>query len=491
MSEHVTNATGDDAQQPPGGTEIALSLPRLTGGRIDRATLGRWLAHGACLVVAMLGALHVSRQGAGLAGASVLIGIATAIPLYVAGRGWRLPWWLQLGAAALPTSVILIALADGGWTGAGRAGRYAWGALLLLALAAWATSPRRRLLAAAAAALLVLDQYTVAWFPWWGSGDPLTLMLGTFYWHNQFGVYCAAGAAVGVLLAVLARGAFSLLGGVVAVFAGTGVLASGSRADLVLLVVALIAAATLAFLARRWRGLLVWAVVVLGTWVVSRVMASSVLFPSATSAGSPLGGNPAGNAVQRGSLDGSWVARLDHWRVAVEMGAANPLSGVGLSHYGVMSVCYDRRWFTSNPHNEWLLGWAEGGLIGLIPLLAVAAGLIVLVIGALRSVNGGALRADPGRWAALLGLVVLMAHLAVDFDWAWPSLVAIAGVLGGVAAAAALRSARLHRDQPRRAAAIGGVALVILLISGAAGYLADPRPNDPLRPDWTHTDCSP
>ena len=283
MSEHVTGATGDDALQLPGGTEIALSLPRLTGGRIDRATLGRWLAHGACLVVAMLGALHVSRQGAGLAGVSVLVGIASAIPLYVAGRGWRLPWWLQLGAAALPASVILIALADGGWTGAGRAGRYAWGALLLLALAAWATSPRRRLLAAAAAALLVLDQYTVAWFPWWGSGDPLTLMLGTFYWHNQFGVYCAAGAAVGVVLAMLARGAFSLLGGVVAVFAGTGVLASGSRADLALLLAALAVAAVLAFVGRRWRGLLAWGGVVVGTVLVSRIMASALFFPDASS----------------------------------------------------------------------------------------------------------------------------------------------------------------------------------------------------------------
>lgn len=61
-------------------------------------------------------------------------------------------------------------------------------------------------------------------------------------------------------------------------------------------------------------------------------MASSVFFPAPTSGGSPLRGDPAGDAVQRGSLNGSWVARLDHWRVAVEMGAANPLSGVGPSH---------------------------------------------------------------------------------------------------------------------------------------------------------------
>ena len=185
--------------------------------------------------------------------------------------------------------------------------------------------------------------------------------------------------------------------------------------------------------------------------------------------------------MQRGSLDGSWVARLDHWRVAVEMGAANPLSGAGLSHYGVMSVCYDRRWFTSNPHNEWLLGWAEGGLIGLIPLLAVAAGLIVLVIGALRSVNGGALRADPGRWAVLLGLVVLMVHLAVDFDWAWPSLVAIAGVLGGIAAGAALPAPRAVGERSRRRTAVGLVGLVVVLGAGVGGYLMDPKANDPLQ----------
>lgn len=440
-------------------------------------------------VLALLGAALVARNDAGLNGPWLLIGLAATLPLYLVGRGWRLPWWLHAVAAALPVSLVLVALAHGYGDGAARATRYAYGALLALAVIAWARSPRRRLAVGLGVAVLAADQYVTAWFPWWGGGDPSKLMWGSFYWHNQFAIYLVIGAAVAALLAVAGPRVFALLGFLVVFLAGAGVLASGSRASLTLFAAVLVVAIALGVVANRWSGLARGMVLPVGAVLTAVFMTSAVFFPSAESTGDVT----AGIAGRDDSTAGKSVSeRLTFWGDALRLGAGSPLVGIGLQAYGRALQCLRDTSLTSHPHNEYLLAWAEGGTVAALPVLAVLVGVVWLVavslvppsgsevVRRIRWIPTGAeVRADPARWGALAGLVVAAGHAAFDFDWAYPALLAMAGLVGGVAAAAVVG----RRSSPSRGWAVLNLVLLGLLLGAAlAGSLADPVPGEALRP---------
>ncbi len=442
---------------------------------------------GAVLALALLAALVVARDDAGLRGPWLIIALVATVPLYLVGRGWRLPWWAHAVAASLPVSLVLVALAHGYGDGAARATRFGYGALLALALMAWARSPRRRLAAGLGVAVLVADQYITAWFPWWGGGDPTKLMWGSFYWHNPFAAYLVIGIAVAAFIAVAGRRMFAVLGFLVTFLAGAGVVASGSRASLVLLGGVLLVAVAAGAAARRWAGLARGLALPVGIAVTAVVMTGPIFFPVADATGDAVGGltgrtQPAGKSV---------VERFLFWGDALRLGAGSPVTGIGLQAFGRALQCERDTALTSHPHNEYLLAWAEGGALAAIPMLAVLVGIVWLVFVSVvrapepaarrvRWLPGGAeLREDPARWGALLGLVVAAGHAAFDFDWAYPALLALTGIVGGIAAAPLMAS---RPSASRGVAAVNLVLVAVLLGAGVAGCLVDPVPGESLRP---------
>lgn len=440
--------------------------------------------------VAILGLAVVTRIDAGLSGAWQLIGLLCAAPLYVVARGWRLPWWLHVGAAALPLSIVVTALThDDGWEGAARATRYAWGALLFLGIAAWAHTPTRRLIAATAGALLVLDQYLTSWFPWWGGGSPTAPMIGSFYWHNQFGIYCVVGAALGVVLAVASRRYYALIGGIAVMFATAGVLESASRADLVLFGVVAVAGLAIAIAGRGWRGIVRWGVLAILGAATALVMVSAVFFPHAAASSPTSAVVDYGNAPGHGT-DDSFGARLQFWRIGLQLGADHPVTGSGLATYGARVVCYaNDGGVTSNPHNEWVLAWAESGIVGLLPMLALlvaAAWLFAVSVARIRSRR--VFVEDAGRWAGLLALVLLLGHAAFDFDWVYPPIVAMTGLVGALAAAPVFQTRfapEVTADapqfwMPRWTFIVALACVVVLLVAGILGFAFDPLADNPL-----------
>lgn len=105
--------------------------------------------------------------------------------------------------------------------------------------------------------------------------------------------------------------------------------------------------------------------------------------------------------------------RLDRWRVAVDMFASNPLTGVGVGQYGVLFLQfggtgfldYDNLALHHVAHNMYLEVVAETGLLGLIPFLALfglAVWLSIDSVTRLRRRASGAQAEESDRLRAWL-----------------------------------------------------------------------------------------
>lgn len=430
------------------------------------------LARDSGAAVAVVGLLVVERQGAGLEGWSLAIGLSALVPLLLLAQAWRLPGRILALAAALPASVLAVAvLAPGGSSGVERAGIYAYGALAGLAAAAWARGARRRTATGVMLVLLVFDQFSQAWLPWWGSENPYTLMIGTFYWHNQFGAFCMGGAAVALALGHLGGGRVRLVALIGGSFAVVGVLLSGSRASAFALAVAWAVVIVLGARAHGARAALARSAQAVGAAMgVGLLFVSPIFFPRW---GLPWG--PLGERLEEGSLGGNSDARWEFWRAGLRVFLGHPFTGPGLDTYSETSraVAPIGVGLSADPHNEVVRGFAEGGLIGGIPLLAVVGFGLVMGLRSVRAATEGqALRDDPGRWAALVAAAALTVHALVDFDWSYPALTALAGVAFGTAAAPLLPDPDRSRSRwggPRWATVVGSALLLTAVASALAG----------------------
>ena len=453
------------------GASATESAAEVTSRRVA------WLPY-AVFAVAVLGIYLLGRGDTGRQDPWLLVGLGSAVPLYIVARAWRLPTWMHIVALALPVSILIVAAIHGYPEGAARASRYAYGAILVLAFAAWATTPRRRVALAVAGGLLAVDQYIAGWYWWWGMDDPDALMLGMFGWHNQFGIYLAIGAALGAVVAMVETRVVMLVGAVIVAFTTAGVAASGSRANMALLVGALLVALVIGVVVHRWRALPRW-VALVGVSVGTVFLMRSPIFFS-TVEGSPLA------MTERGGFENSWVERVEFWRVGLVMGIDHWFAGVGNANYGQNNVDYGAFAYSSHPHNELVLAWAENGMLGLLPLLAAYLGGVWLIVRSIvrpldaepRRISWLPGRAelvgDPGRWAGLLALLVALIHAFIDFDWAWPSICALVGLVAGLASAP-LVAARAGRPTSSRALAVLNVGMVAVLLAAAVtGYVIDP-----------------
>lgn len=431
-----------------------------------------------------------------------VVPLLAGLLLYVATRGWRLPWWLHLAALALPLSLTAVALLHADPVGGLRITRYAAFALLLLgSIAAGRTPARRRRLAGGLGAVGIL-LFLVGIAGLLASGDPGRYLDGGM-WTNTFGAAMAMTGALGLGMAILGRGdepgeattsdlVITAVGWVAAVTGIAGTIMSSSRICLALLGLAAAVLLALAMRARGWRGGVRWLTAIVAGTLLAVLLRLPALLPAilagpqavTATLGSASGGsspNPVA-ALVKPDAGGSWTERLDLWALAAEMGWDHPLIGVGLSRFGSdLQVCYGRQGGASDPHSELLRAWADGGLVALLPMLAAFLGAAVLIIAALRLTWAKdarpRLNADPARWAAIAGLGVAAAHLAVDFDWAYPLMIGLAAVLAAIAAGALIRvpesgpAGRTWQPIGRVlvVAAVVVVALVAVSLDPAAG----------------------
>ena len=338
------------------------------------------------------------------------------------------PWRaLPFGATFLAGSVCFAAFAvpltaPTGWAGANDAASFTFAALLLLVLCGWAQDSVRRGALLGLLVVAALFEFAQGFVAWWASGSPDKIFVGTFYWHNQVGIYLAVGAvlALAALLGQVAR--LGALAWVAFPLCVAGVSYSTSRGSQIALALGVCCVGGLALHARgSWQRVGLRLPLALGAaWLVTKVLAGPPLFEVARSG--------ATDAFRAQSIGENAGHRLEFWHQAWNNFLHWPLSGAGFHSFAAATrVTTERRSATSAfAHNGYLQLLSDGGLLLAVP---VCGGLVVLLVQGARR-NWATRGTEPARGVALIATVMLLLHSGMDFDWSYPALLSAVAVTG-------------------------------------------------------------
>jgi O-antigen ligase len=399
----------------------------------------------------------------------------------LAVRPWRtVRTSILVVAGAVSVAALLVCVVTPpGWFGANRAASYGLAAAVFVMVAAFATTRRRRVALASLVVFSGAVQFYWSFIPWRGGGDATVAMVGTFYWHNQFGAFMLAPAVIGASF-VLANRRFSrLVGWVLVPIAVAGVVYSTSRGSQLILVVAWI---SLFVLACRMRSGARRAVIrLLGLSVLCAAVAFLVAGPPFFSAWHLPWRATQARSATGGSLTDNSGYRVYMWRESVSVFQHNPLTGTGYGALARAAAKVTPAGWPRSPlsHNDYLQSLADGGILLGLPFLT-ACGWFAFRLG--RQLFSALRRrvSDPVRVGLVLAAATMMAHSFIDFDWSYPALFATAAVVIGLALAPAtlrrpksttVTTAVTQRPRPRYAALVAVAVLAAALVTGAiAGH---------------------
>lgn len=364
--------------------------------------------------------------------------VVVVVAALIASKPWR---ELRVGVLALAAAVGLAALAvclvtPPGFFGATRAAAYGLAAATFVAVASYARGLRRAYVIVAIVMLAGAVQFYWSFVPWQGGRDQSVAMVGTFYWHNQFGAFLLAPALLGLALIVRHRTPWHWAGWVVAPLSIAGIVYSSSRGAMVVAVGSWLLIGVLAACVRPNRGALV-------RWLGASVLAAGVAVAIAGPPFFPSSASPLAAAQARSSAgetaDANGNYRLHMWRESLTVFEHNPLVGVG---YGALAPAAEKLTPATWPrsplaHNDYLQSLAEGGLLLGLPFLIACGGI---GIGLVRMIRSRARRRIVDvRTGAAVAAAALMVHAAIDFDWSYPALFTLVAVVAAVAIAPVLR----------------------------------------------------
>ena len=375
-------------------------------------------------------------------------------------RPWRRlsPIVLSLGYGLGAAAFLVVLTAPTGTAGLHEAASYAYAGQLGLVLFAWATSAARRTMLLGAVLVAAAAQFTHGWLPWWGLQDPTRLFQGTFYWHNQAGIFLAAGALLAFAVVAQAHRPLHPLGWVVAPLATAGVVYTTSRGSQLGLALGLVLlmAAVLRSHEGRWAAAVRLTGAAALAWAVTSVLTGPPFFPERVSA-------TAATAARADSFVSNGVQRFEDWRRAVAIFAQWPVTGAGFYSYDGATVAVTTKRdgvSTAFAHNGFLQALSDGGLVLAVPLF-VSVALILLV--ALRALVDALRAGDLVRAGAGATFLVLLLHSGMDFDWTYPALLSLAALVGVLALPVPAQV-----DVPLSRARASWAAATVLLLAVAA-----------------------
>ncbi len=160
----------------------------------------------------------------------------------------------------------------------------------------------------------------------------------------------------------------------------------------------------------------------------------------------------AATAAARASDSATLGDRLSQQRSILAIWSDHPIIGAGGGSFATLHPQYQYgvAAASGSAADVYLQSFAELGIVG--------GGLAVwLVVELLAGVWRGA-RHDPALWAPALGLVALLAHLAIDLDATFPAILALVAVLAGL-----LYRPKATKAAPARFGLLAIVALVAIV----------------------------
>lgn len=349
------------------------------------------------------------------------VALLLLVPALVVLRPWSalsrvelvLCTWLGLAP------FVVLATAPTGWAGADDAASYLNVVLSYAVLRAWAVDLERRLALLAVVVAAGGLQFAQGWLAWWGGQDPHRLFVGTFYWHNQTGIFFAAAALAALAAVVHVRGPLGRLAWCVAPLAVAGTRFTSSRGAMIGLGLGVAVLLALGWAhSARGRNTLRLVVALALSALTALLLTRPPFFPAHPSAVAE------GELINR-SFEGNGMQRLEDWRRAWEILKHWPLTGAGFHSFGsateVATTRHDAL-TTAFAHNGFLQAAADGGLLLALPLWTAV--LAVAAVALRHLVRVGRAGETPGVAGAVL-LLVLGLHSGMDFDWAYPALMAL------------------------------------------------------------------
>ncbi|MGB8650125.1 MAG: O-antigen ligase family protein, partial [Mycobacteriales bacterium] len=342
---------------------------------------------------------------------------------------------------------------------------WVYAALLAAVVAAWAGTPERRRLLVAGLAVAPVLSFARSWLAWWGGQDPTRPYVGTFYWHNQAGIFLALGVLTGVVVVLVGRRTQVLLGWLVIALCGAGVVVSTSRGALAALALGLAVLLVLAALQPRRRLRSVGAV--LAVPVVVAATAWLLTGPPFFAARSALLSGTEARSAHGETLSANSAHRLDDWAHAWRVIQHWPLTGAGFHGFAAASKQVDpagRGSLTPFAHNGFLQLLVDGGLVLAVPVLLLLAALAVSLV---RRLPAAVASSDWAVLGGLAALVALVVHSGMDFDWSYPALLGglavVSSVLWAPAVAAPVSSRRWRLG-------LAGAYVVLVALAAVAAW---------------------
>jgi O-antigen ligase len=400
------------------------------------------------------------------------VGIVLAVVALLCVAPWRTLSGRSLAlAATVSVAPVLVCLIDPThWFGASQAATYGYSAALFITVRAYASTSSRRLALLGLVFAAAVAQVGWSMIAWVGGGDPAGLLVGTFYWHDQFAAFLLAPAVIGAGLAAVGTGQLRLAGVLVAVLGSAGVVLSTSRSTMALLVAGWLVAGVLAVLsaagvrARLMAGVRFGAVAGLAA-LVTVVLPGPPLFTHRIGA---LASTAARGATQ--SLASNSDSRVVFWKQALTVFRHHPLLGAGFGSFGRQSgrLAPNASAHSTLVHSGVLQPLSDGGLLLAFPFLLACA---LVGLGLLHRLLPYAWRADHGAVTLVaIGALLLAVHSAVDFDWTYPSLMAMSAILAAIALAWSPTEPIVHATGSRTTVSF----VACLVLAAAALVLAVP-----------------
>ncbi|MBW3538508.1 O-antigen ligase family protein [Candidatus Parcubacteria bacterium] len=242
-------------------------------------------------------------------------------------------------------------------------------------------------------------------------------LTSSFYWANPWAAWSLPAVVLGGWYWAKGAGRRYLLAAAVTLAAF--ILADSRSAWLVLVLVAVPATVKLRRPARFWRrGLVV---------VAAAIIVSQGLVSVKTRWFEQPALQPGSRFAEAASGESTSAAdRLNYLRAAAAIWRQHPLVGTGAGTFAVVHPQYQIRVISAatNAHNFYAQTASELGLVGLLLVTALAAGL---GLGVLRGVRQDRRRLPP---AIVLGALVV--HLGLDIDSSYPAILLLVAMLAGL-----------------------------------------------------------